>query len=218
MDSNLRRTKFVLFTLLLVVLWNFSSSFVGWGWITATLITFIVILLDVIYIYRYRDTLIARLLLFGIFAGWIELIADRWLVEETGTLVYIRGGPFVLSSPLYMPFAWAAVLVQLGYIGLWLSQRLRLLVASVFTGLIGAINIPLYEEWAKGANWWFYQKTSMFGNTPWYIIGGEFLIASALPVMLHMAKKAKLSWVVMMGILQGLWIWASYALALALIA
>ena len=70
-ESADRRLKFVLFTLALTVAWNFSSSFLGWGWITATFITFIILLLNLVYIYRYRDITLGRILLFSLAAGWI---------------------------------------------------------------------------------------------------------------------------------------------------
>lgn len=216
-ESANRRMKFVLFTLALTVAWLFSSSFLGWGWITAALITFIILLLNLGYIYLYRDVWLGHILLFSLAAGWTELLADRWLVDVTGTLTYVTGGPFVLRSPLYMPFAWTNVLVQLAYLAWWLSNRFNLPLASLLIGLFGAINIPLYEQWAKGANWWFYSNTPMIGNTPWYIIGGEFLIVFTLPVLMRFAQKTSPAWSLALGIAQGLWIWTAYALAYALI-
>lgn len=207
------RTRFVLFTLCLVLGWNFASSLVGWGWPTATIISFGVVALFVGYVWRQHDNFVARIILFSLATGWVELLADQWLVDVTGTLVYLPGGPFVWRSPLYMPFAWTVVTTQLGYIGWWLSKRYSMIFASVLLGVIGAINIPLYEQWAKGANWWFYRNTSMLGNTPWYIISGEFLIASTLPAAMSLVEKRDWRVSVLAGVAQGLWIWATYALA-----
>jgi len=211
------RTRFVLFTLCLVLGWNFASSLVGWGWPTATIISFGVVALFVGYVWRQHDNFVARIILFSLATGWVELLADQWLVDVTGTLVYLPGGPFVWRSPLYMPFAWTVVTTQLGYIGWWLSKRYSMIFASVLLGVIGAINIPLYEQWAKGANWWFYRNTSMLGNTPWYIISGEFLIASTLPAAMSLVEKRDWRVSVLAGVAQGLWIWAAYALALWLL-
>jgi len=211
------RTRFVLFTLCLVLGWNFASSLVGWGWPTATIISFGVVALFIGYVWRYHDNFVARIILFSLATGWVELLADQWLVDVTGTLVYLPGGPFVRRSPLYMPFAWTVVTAQLGYIGWWLSKRYNVIFASVLLGVIGAINIPLYEQWAKGANWWFYRNTSMLGNTPWYIISGEFLVALTLPVAMSLVEKREWRVSVLAGVAQGLWIWAAYALALWLL-
>ncbi|MGC8856048.1 MAG: DUF6989 domain-containing protein [Anaerolineae bacterium] len=216
-SKDIIRTKFVLFTLAFGITWNFISSFLGLGWITATLITAILLLLNLAYIYRYRDDVLGRILLFSLAAGWTELLADRWLVEDTQTLHYWPGGPFVLRSPLYMPFAWTVVLVQLAYLGWELSQRIGLPLSAVLIGLFGGINIPLYEQWAKGAGWWFYTNTTMIGNTPWYIISGEFLIVFTLPFLMRLSQKMAPAWSLALGILHGLWIWAAYALAYVLI-
>lgn len=216
-ESSNRRMKFVLFTLALTIAWIFTSSLLGWGWLTAAFITLIILLLNLAYIYRYRDAWLGRILLFGLAAGWAELLADRWLVDITGTLTYAPGGPFVLRSPLYMPFAWANVLAQLACLGWWLSNRFPLPLASLTIGLFGAVNIPLYEQWAKGAGWWSYSNARMIGNTPWYIIGGEFLIALTLPALTRLMQKAPAAWSLALGVIQGLWIWAAYALAYALI-
>ncbi len=212
------RHRFVLLTLLIVLVWNFASSLVGWGWLTAATITFVVTASYVIYAWRYKDLFMANILLFSLAAGWTELLADHWLVDVTGTLVYTPGGPFVWRSPLYMPFAWMVVTTQLSYIGWWLSKRFGIIPASVLIALIGALNIPLYEQWAKGANWWFYRNTPMLGSTPWYIIGGEFLIALSLPTAMSVVEKGCMRMSIVVGLLQGLWIWGAYGLVFRLLS
>lgn len=213
LSDHSNRSRFVLFTLIFVVGWNYTSSLVGWGWPTAAIITFGMSLAYFCYILRRRDFLLGRILLFGLAAGWTELLADRWLVETTGTLYYLPGGPFVLSSPLYMPLAWMVVLTQLGYIGWWMAKRWGVSTASLLIAIFGAVNIPLYEQWAKNADWWYYRNTPMLGNTPWYIIGGEFLIALSLPAVISLVEKKHWSVSSCAGIGQGLWIWVSYELA-----
>jgi hypothetical protein len=218
MPKHTNSTRFVILTLLFVLAWNFSSSLVGWGWPTATVISFAMPLVYICYVWRHQDSLLGRLLLFGLATGWTELLADRWLVDTTATLVYLPGGPFVLSSPLYMPFAWMIVTTQLGYFGWWLAKRWGLATGSLLIALFGAVNIPLYEQWARNAGWWYYRSTPMLGNTPWYIIGGEFLIALSLPAAISLLEKRHWSASICAGIFQGLWIWASYALAFRLLA
>lgn len=215
-DSNPGRTRFVLLTLLLVLCCNFTSSLFGWGWRSATIITFSISALYVVYTWRYRDNFLARILLFSLAAGWTELVADWWLVDVTGTLMYQPGGLFVWCSPLYMPFAWTVVTTQLGYIGWWLGRRYGLIAASLLTGLIGAVNIPLYEQWARNADWWQYQNTTMLGYTPWYIIGGEFLIAFSLPAAMAVVERQRWQVAGIAGVMQGLWIWVAYRVAFRL--
>ena len=127
-----------------------------------------------------RDALLARFLLFGVVVGLTELAADAWLVDYTRTLDYsIGGGPMIWRSPLWMPLAWEVVAVQYGYIGLHLLERFGK-TGLLMIGLLGAINIPFYEEMARRIHWWRYSPESirgMISYTPWYIIVGEFGIA-----------------------------------------
>src|SRR5438034_1168221 len=124
-----------------------------------------------------RDALLARFLLFGVVVGLTELAADAWLVDYTRTLDYsIGGGPMIWRSPLWMPLAWEVVAVQFGYIGLRLWERFGK-TGLLMTGLLGAINIPFYEEMARRIHWWQYSGCRMISHTPWYIMVGEFGIA-----------------------------------------
>jgi len=217
MPSPTNPTRFVLLTLLFVLAWNFTSSLVGWGWPTATVIAVIMTSSYTWYVWWHHEALLGRILLFGLATGWTELLADRWLVDVTTTLVYLPGGPFVVRSPLYMPFAWMIVTTQLGYISWWMGKRWGIPAASLLIALFGAVNIPLYEQWAKNAEWWYYRATPMLGNTPWYIIGGEFLIALSLPATIALFEKRHWSVSIGAGICQGLWIWVSYFIAFRLV-
>ena len=42
------------------------------------------------------------------------------------------------------------------------------------TAVLGAVNIPFYEEMAYHAHWWQYQNCRMLGHTPLYIIVAEW--------------------------------------------
>jgi hypothetical protein len=130
-----------------------------------------------------RDAFLARLLLFGLAVGFTELAADAWLVDYTRTLDYsIGGGPMLWRSPLWMPFAWQIVAVQFGYLGLRLWERFGG-AGLALIGILGAINIPFYEEMAKRIHWWEYRGCRMLSNTPYYIILGELGIAMALALL-----------------------------------
>ena len=108
-----------------------------------------------------RDALLARFLLFGAVVGFAELPADAWLVDYTHTLDYsIGGGPMIWRSPLWMPLAWEVVAVQFGNIGLRLWERLGKM-GLLMIGLLGAINIPFYEEMARRIHWWYYSGCRM---------------------------------------------------------
>jgi hypothetical protein len=129
------------------------------------------------------DVLFVRFLVFGLLVGFAELPADAWLVDYTRTLDYsIGGGPMIWRSPLWMPLAWEVVAVQFGYIGLRLWERFGK-AGLLMIGLLGAINIPFYEEMARRIHWWQYSGRRMISFTPWYIILGEFGIAIALALL-----------------------------------
>jgi hypothetical protein len=75
-----------------------------------------------------------------------------------------------------MPLAWEMVAVQFGYVGLRLWECFGK-TGLLMIGLLGAINIPFYEEMARRIHWWQYSGCRMISYTPWYIIVGEFGIA-----------------------------------------
>jgi hypothetical protein len=166
--------------------------------------TALILLLDLLYIWRYRDAQVAQWLLLGLTAGWVELWTDAWLVR-TGTLVYPPNEPMVAASPLYMPFAWAMVLTQIGIIGGWLRRRYPFLLATLLTALLSGINIPIYEHLARDANWWFYQHTPMLFQAPYYVICAEFLLALPLAWMAGGVAKLQPIRSVALGIVEGLW-------------
>ncbi|PYK08227.1 MAG: hypothetical protein DME65_14480 [Verrucomicrobia bacterium] len=160
-----------------------------------------------------RDALLGRFLLFGIVLGLVELPADAWLVDYTRTLDYsIGGGPVIWRSPLWMPLAWEVVAVQFGYIGLRLWERFGK-AGLLMIALLGAINIPFYEEMARRIQWWQYSGCRMISFTPWYIILGEFGIALGFALFARMLRRGSWRGAVLAGIGGGLSIFASYALA-----
>jgi hypothetical protein len=160
-----------------------------------------------------RDVLLGRFLLFGVIVGFAELPADAWLVDYTRTLDYsIGGGPMIWRSPLWMPLAWEVVAVQFGYIGLRLWERFGK-VGLLIIGLLGAVNIPFYEEMARRIHWWQYSGCRMISFTPWYIILGEFGIAIVLALIARTLRRASWRQAVIAGIAGGFSIFICYALA-----
>ena len=160
-----------------------------------------------------RDAWLAQLLLFGVVVGLVELAADAWLVDYTGTLDYsIGGGPLIWRSPLWMPLAWEVVAVQFGYIGLRLLERFGK-AALLIIGLLGAVNIPFYEEMARRIHWWQYSGCRMISFTPWYIILAEFGIAVALALLARALRRGSWGLAIVAGIAGGAAIFICYAAA-----
>jgi len=163
-----------------------------------------------------RDELLGRFVIFGLAVGITELAADAGLVDYTRNARLFSGRrPMIWRSPLWMPLAWEVVALQFGYIGLRLWERFGrsglLLVA-----LLGAINIPFYEEMARRIHWWQYSPESFRGMvsfTPWYIILGEFGIALAFALLARRLRLGSWRAAVVAGIAGGLLIFACYTAA-----
>lgn len=186
-------------------------------WRTGLALNVVDNILLLIHVFRMRDLLMLRLMLFGLVVGCVELLADAWLVYATGTLDYsIGGGPMLWCSPIWMPLAWQVVSVQFGYIGLRLYEAMG--VQGLFiTGVLGAINIPFYEEMALKVHWWRYSGCRMLFHTPWYVIAGEFLIAMAMGRLATCARQRSPGRIFTAGILGGAVIFVSYAVSYLLI-
>lgn len=160
-----------------------------------------------------RDPVLARWLLIGLVAGWLELLTDAWLVRATRSLEYPQEAPMVWDSPLYMPFAWALVISQLGVVGGWLAERMSLAKASLACGLLGGAMIPVYELLAHHANYWTYVNTPMVLHTPLYIIVSEFILVLPLVWLGRLAATRPLGSSAWLGVVEGLWMLPSVMLA-----
>jgi len=143
----------------------------------------------------HRDRVMARLLVFGLCFGVVELAADALCVRYTRTLDYsVAHSPMLGLSPLWMPLAWATVAVQIGYVGTRLMARLGRERGLALTALLGAVNIPFYEEMAFHAHWWRYQNCRLLGHTPVYIIAAELIIGLALAPLAAWAMRGGATW------------------------
>ncbi len=183
------------------------------NWRTGAALNLIDNCLLVSFVIVRRDALLGRFLLFGFVVGLSELAADAWLVDYTRTLDYsIGGGPMIWRSPLWMPLAWEVVAVQFGYIGLRLWERFGW-AGLLMIGLLGAINIPFYEEMARRIHWWQYAGCRMISFTPWYIILGEFGIALVLTLLARTLRRGSWRTVIVAGVTGGLSIFVCYAIA-----
>jgi hypothetical protein len=132
-------------------------------------------------------------------AGLLEILVDWALIHwlPTGRLVYLTGNDVVLlGSPVWMPIAWACVIVELGYPAIrgyglvrnrW-SRMTAAVVVSTAVAIQAAITIGFYEYFAYRADWWKYERARvMLGDfCAVYIPLGEFFMF--LPVIPIMAR------------------------------
>jgi hypothetical protein len=211
---ELRRLKVVLATIGINIITVALLTLAPWSdWKTGLALNLFDNLLLLAFVALYHDRLLFRLMIFGLAIGFAELAADAWLVVYTRTLDYsIGGGPMLWRSPIWMPIAWEVVAVQFSCLGLWLRDRLGGL-GLVVIGLLGAINIPYYEEMAKRIHWWQYSGCRMISNTPYYIILGELLIAVAFTLLARRLRRDSFAPVLPAGVAGGAAIFIAYAVA-----
>jgi hypothetical protein len=208
-----KRCKFVLLTMVLSLAGAIVCAMIRGGWQSATVLNVVIDTMLVGYIVHHRDGLLLRLLIMAVAAGVVEVaIADPYFVGN-GTLVYLRGGPFVIDSPLYMPLGWAYVLLQIGYVAWWVMQQKGTTAAIVVSTLLGGTNIPVYEALARRASWWYYQDVPMIIGAPYYVILGEAFIGLALPFIVKpLATRSPIS-SIWLGLALGVWTLVSGVLA-----
>jgi Domain of unknown function (DUF6989) len=209
-----RRLKIVGATIAINIVTVGLLALAPWSdWKTGLALNLVDNFLLLAFVVHRADVVLGRLMLFGLAVGFVELVADAWLVIHTRTLDYsIGGGPMLWKSPIWMPFAWEVVAVQFGCLGLWLRDRFNG-VGLVMIGLLGAINIPYYEEMAKRIHWWQYSGCRMISNTPYYIILGELGIAVAIAVLAKPVRRGSMTTALAMGVAGGISIFIAYAVA-----
>jgi hypothetical protein len=212
------RLRVVLVTIVLNVIAVLWFAMVPWSnWRTGLALNIVDNAILIIHVIRRRDSFMAHLMVFGLVVGFVELAADAWLVEGTRTLDYtMGGGPMLWQSPIWMPLAWEIVAVQFGYIGSRLADQWGS-IGLLATGILGAINIPFYEEMARRTNWWAYSNCRMLLHTPYYIIAGEYLIAVFFGVLANDLRKEKPVLTFSAGAVAGASVFICYGLAYELI-
>lgn len=216
-SESKQRTWFVLGVMTFGIILLIIDSQLKQGWVSAAWWGYGLSAVFCLYTIIKRDQLLLRFLLFSVTAGFTELLADRWLVEYTQTLIYPLPEPMLLSSPAYMPFSWTVVLMEVGYVGWLIMNRWNLTVATVSLCIIGAILVPLYETWAIDAGWWRYVNTPTFGLVPKYVILAEGLLMLSVPYMLLKASKAKFGMIILLGVLEGVVMFAACVIAFGLL-
>ena len=209
-----KRLRVVIATIVINVVAVALLAFAPWSdWRTGLALNLFDNALLLGFVYLNRDGLLTRFMIFGLAAGLAELAADAWLVDFTHTLDYsVGGGPMLWRSPAWMPFAWEVVAVQFGYLGLRLQEHFGKF-GLVIIGVLGAINIPYYEEMARRIHWWKYGGCRMISGTPGYIILGEFFIAVAFAVLVKKIRRGNAFSAIFTGALGGVVILIAYAIA-----
>jgi len=178
------------FTLIAAFFFPFQESISGKFWAYAGLFLRASLFLESKESLKGRGgEVLYRLFLMGLVAGVFELLADWGLIHgvRNGKLVYLTENDVVLlGSPIWMPLAWACVIVELGYPALRLfgifqrqmETAKAAILSSAMIGIGAGITVGFYEYFAYRAGWWKYEPAhAMIGNfCALYIPLGEFLM------------------------------------------
>jgi hypothetical protein len=150
--------------------------------------------------------LLGRLMLAGLVAGFCELFTDASGQQVVHSLIYPPGELTIWASPIYMPLTWMVTLTYLGYLGWRVRALLGWPFAILICGLVGAIDIPLFEEMSYYGSWWRYVPTHlMLGHTPAYVSLFEGLIVASLPLLLDRIERRSWLETAAIGVLIGVW-------------
>ena len=176
---------------------------------------------------------LSRLFKLGLCAGAFELIVDWWLVNgiSNGRLVYVGPNDVVLlSSPIWMPLAWACVITELGYPAVRLFGLLRgriggpaaLVAASGIVSVSAGVTVGFYEYFAFRAGWWQYAPAhAMLGPAcALYIpLGEAFMFLTIIPIAARALSRDDRRWTSAIegGALFACAIFGGYALAYMLL-
>jgi Domain of unknown function (DUF6989) len=166
-----------------------------------------------------------RMVRLGLIAGFFAIFADYVLVRvlPSGQLVYLTRDAVLLESPVYMPFAWACIIVEFGYVPVRLHARLRgtprgAWLVALPGGVTAGIGIAIYEYLAFRAGWWKYEPAAMMigAHCAAYIPVGESLMFMVmLPFLASLGRTAiaPRRWALLGGIGFAAIILASYLVA-----
>jgi len=155
---------------------------------------------------RAMRPLLGRLMLAGLVAGICELFTDAAGQRLVHSLIYPPGELTLWASPIYMPLTWMVTLTYLGYLGWRLYALFGWRVAILLCGLVGAIDIPLFEELSYNGGWWQYMPAHlMLGHTPAYVSLFEGLVVAALPLVFNRIERRSWFEVAVIGGIIGFW-------------
>jgi hypothetical protein len=196
----------IAFVVLADFVFTYIDSVTKWWYVGFVDLFLTAMLLVLVIRWRPVRPILGRLMLAGLVAGFCELFTDASGQYVVHSLMYPAGELTIWTSPLYMPLSWLVTLTYLGYISWRLRALLGWRTAILLCGLLGAIDIPFFEEISYYGGWWRYVPTHlMLGHTPAYVALFEGLVVAALPLLLYRLERR--SWIesVALGVVIGIW-------------
>lgn len=182
-ETDVRIAVLMIITVLLSVINAFLTPLYDFRYIVAA--SMLIALFSTLYFSSENRKILFEISILGLIAGFIELLADYFLVVNAG-LTYNSFEFFILESPLYIPFAWSLIIIQLGYVGFRLYQSIGKAESVLLTGLLGSFYVGFAEILAHSGNLWSYSSApfSYVYHSPFYILLGEGLMFSLLVLVI----------------------------------
>ncbi len=169
-----------------------------------------------IYWWRTRERLLGYLLLVPLTANVVQLVVDWYHVVQAETLVYNYALFRIWETPDYILAGWLFAFVQLGYLTLWLKQRIGMWPSVLLLSVGGSVVHTWYEEMAYWANAWRYVNASLLGHVShWVIITFLFMLATLCYIVALLEKRPARDWA-LGGVVVGVGILGYSVLAVAL--
>jgi hypothetical protein len=198
------------FAMAIVILLDFVLTYIDsvtkWWYVGFIDLFLSALLLILVISRRMVRPLLGRLMMAGLVAGICELFTDASGQHIVHSLIYPARELTIWTSPIYMPLSWLVTLTYLGYISWRLRALLGWRIAIILCGLLGAIDIPFFEEISYYGGWWRYVPTHlMLGHTPAYVVLFEGLVVAVLPLLFDRLERR--SWIetVVLGVVIGIW-------------
>lgn len=192
------------------------SAHFALGWKAAAASVVVTGVMLAAFCLTHREPFFLRLFVFGLAMGFTELVNDTYLVDRQ-LLVYAPGGPFVLDTPLYMPFSWALLVITNGSIAAWLWGRLGPRRSPLAMAVVSGLYIPGFEALAAKADWWHYQHVPFWLGAPAFVVVGEALLALPLPWMCTTLASRRFAVAIGLGVVEGLVVFLTTLVALRLV-
>ncbi|MEI6583442.1 MAG: FAD-dependent oxidoreductase [Chitinophagia bacterium] len=207
-------SAFIVNSIFLTLGFAMLDAWLDWGTTSAFMLTFIMYGSICLHSFSKADSFMQRIIVLGTAAGFTELLANNWLIKGLHALNFPDHQPSFFSTPAYMPFAWALILVQIGYVGYIYSFKKSTTKAFILNFSLGILLIAVFNIVAKNAHWWEYAKSEhMLLQTPTFILLGNGLICAVLPFIFRQQLNSSTRISFLIGIGLGLWIFAAYLLS-----